>query len=133
MALATPTTPALIAGQVAPGVGPVSITVPPPTMIDVTLDNPNADAKIDLDTYMSSIGYVFMEENPTPLQNGETVVWENGAWTCVTIASNTASSLSLESTTKVSFVRKVRNSFTVDGASGGHVGKWMARGPARVG
>jgi hypothetical protein len=121
MALATPTTPALIAGQVAPSAGPVSITVPPPTMIDVTLDNPDANAKIDLDTYMASIGYVFMEENPTPLHNGETVVWESGAWTCENIAPVTVKSLAEESTTKSAFTRKVRNSFTSGSAIAKHI------------
>jgi hypothetical protein len=112
MALSSPTSVRNISEHVAPSAGPVSITVPPPTFIDVTLGSPTSEDKEDLDEYMATIGYSFMEEDPPPLQNGETVVWENGAWTCVNTASKTEKSLTLESTTRSDFSQKVRNAFT---------------------
>jgi hypothetical protein len=121
MSLATPTTPAIIADHVAPSAGAVSISVPPPTFIDVTLATPTSEDKEDLDEYMASIGYSFMEENPPALQDGDTLVWENGTWTCAHMASQTEKSLGEESTTRSEFGRKVRNVFTSDSATAKHV------------
>lgn len=117
MALATPTNIGAIAKQVSPSVGTISIATPPPTMLDVTLENTSAGDKQDLDTYMASIGYAYMETDPVPLTNGETVVWEDGAWTCVHVTPDTTSSLNEETTSKASFVEKVPHSFTCTSAS----------------
>lgn len=86
-------------------------------MLDVTLDTATADDKQDLDTYMASIGYSYMETDPAPLTDGETVVWENGAWTCVHVTPTTTSSLPAETTSKTSFVEKVPHTFTCATAS----------------
>lgn len=117
MAVATPTNIKAIKNQVAPSVGVISITTPPPTMLDVNLENTSADDKIDLDTYMESIGYAYMATDPTPLVNGETVVWENGAWTCINLTPTTTASLELETSSKKSFVQKATHAFTCKGAA----------------
>jgi len=117
MALAAPTNLGLIGKQLAPSVGAISITTPPPTMLDITLTNTSASDKQDLDTYMTSIGYAYMATDPAPLTNGETVVWENGAWTCVHISGTSTASLPQEGTTKQSFLQKLQHDFTCGAAS----------------
>ena len=117
MALATPTNLGLIGKQLAPSVGAISITTPPPTLLDITLTNTSAGDKQDLDTYMTSIGYSYMATDPDPLTNGETVVWENGAWTCVHISPVTTASLELETSSKKSFDPKVSHPFTCQDAT----------------
>jgi len=121
MALATPTTILAISKQVPSAAGPITITVPPPTLIDVTLGNSTPEAKEDLDEYMSSIGYSYMATDPPPLKDGETVVWEKGAWTCINVAPIVAESADEESSTKSSFVQKVRNSFTSSSADAKYI------------
>ena len=117
MALVTPTNLGLIGNQLDPSVGAISIMTPHPTMLDITLTNTSASDKQDLDTYMTSIGYSYMETDPTPLTNGETVVWENGAWACVHITPTTTPSLGVETSSKTSFVAKVGHPFTCTSAS----------------
>lgn len=120
IAVATPSSVKAISKQVSPTVGSISITTPPPTMMDVELENPSADDKDNLDEYMASIGYVYMSTDPAPLENGETVVWENGAWTCVNLGPESSSSLPLETSSNSSFVEKVLHEFTCESASAKH-------------
>jgi hypothetical protein len=121
MAVVTPTTLTTLASVLPSGIGTISIATPPPTMMDVDIQTPDANTRDDLDQFMESLGYTFMAEDPTPLDNGETVVWENGAWTCVNVAVQPANSLMEESTTKSDPTRKVRNSFVSDSASAKHI------------
>ena len=117
MAIATPTTIGLIGKQLDPSVGAISIMTPPPTMLDVTLTNTSVSDKADLDAYMTSIGYFYMETDPTPLTNGETVVWEDGAWTCVHVSPTTTTSLVLETSSKKSFAEKAPHTFICKSAT----------------
>jgi hypothetical protein len=120
MALATPTNIKAISNQVSPSVGQISITTPPPTMIDVELENTSADDKEDLDSYMESIGYVYMATDPPALTNGETVVWENGAWTCVHLGPETSLD-ALETTSNASsFKEKLPHGFVSPSATAKH-------------
>jgi hypothetical protein len=58
-----------------------------------------------------------MDTDPAPLTDGETVVWENGAWTCVKVSPETSISLPLETSSKTSFVEKLPHIFTCSSAS----------------
>lgn len=121
MAASTPTNIKAIVNQLPAGVGTVAITTPPPTMIDVQLENTSTSTKEDLDEFMAEIGYLYMDTDPAPLTNGETVVWENGAWTCINIAPITVTSDNEEGTTKTSSIQKMRNGFTSPSATAKYV------------
>ena len=121
MAVSPATSVHSISTQLPPGVGTITIVTPPESVIDISVENASDEAKEDLDEYMSSIGYSFVEESPNPLQNGEVAVWDGSAWTYKSLSPFSGTSFPEESTTGSSPRRKLRHDFSVLNSEERHI------------
>lgn len=126
MSLVTPTTIKDMANHIAEDASEISITTPPPTMLDVTIDDPSAETQQNLTEYLDSLGYIFMETDPAPMQDGETLVWENGQWVCIKTTPEASDPVEAYQTTKASEKDHVSKTFTSDG------GKYMVMYQATI-